>query len=503
MQALFNAAVESASLSKLSKVLPLLRANSVFVCLLAAGGLLRLLVWWAYQPAILVLADSYYYLRAATVGTGLGADRPFLYSLGFIKPLLALSSLSLVTAVQHLLSLATAALIYALLRRLDVPRILAAAGAALLLVDGYQLNIEQHILAETLFESLSVSGLAAIVWFRKGPVAIYLLGGVLLSLSSITRFVGLALLPLAITYLAVIRAGWIRLCALIVGISIPLVVYPALLDNGGDNSSLKYRVGLRLYGKVASFADCSQVKVPRDERQLCIDKKPSQRRHYYSPWSHSTPTRRMNLPPEKREAVVTSFTMRFLRAQPQGFARVVSRDFLRFFSWTSTNQLAQPPIKRWEFFTSKREFYSQAGTAWTFGKFRQTQGAPPPELGLNEHLSLNREISKPLSSYQSLFYARGPLLAFLVLLGVLGAIFGREPEGSQSSCRGTCLLFTLSGVALYLFPATFATFHFRYVISALPMLGPGGAMGAWLLLSRVSDLRAAKHRLRVSARRSL
>ena len=77
------------------------------------------------------------------------------------------------------------------------------------------------------------------------------------------------------------------------------------------------------------------------------------------------------------------------------------------------------------------------------------------------------------------------MLGFLALLGLLGALLGRELQDTRPGARLSCLLLTVSGLALYLFPALFATFHFRYVISALPLLGPAGAMGSSLLLFRL------------------
>ena len=50
-------------------------------------------------------------------------------------------------------------LLYALLVRLGVPKTWSALATAPVLLDGYQLNIEQYILTEALFELLLVSAL--------------------------------------------------------------------------------------------------------------------------------------------------------------------------------------------------------------------------------------------------------------------------------------------------------------------------------------------------------
>src|SRR5258708_8062096 len=78
-----------------------------------------------------------------------------------------------VAAVQHLLGLAMAVVLYLLLLRRGVPRWLAALATAPVLLDAYQVQIEQTIMPDTWFEALIVPGLAILLWppATGGPAA--------------------------------------------------------------------------------------------------------------------------------------------------------------------------------------------------------------------------------------------------------------------------------------------------------------------------------------------
>src|ERR1700678_3366278 len=89
--------------------------NKLFTGALAVGALLRLITILGYPGALFFYGDSYVYLGAAL------RPQPNLskvtgYSF-FLRALLPLHSLTLVVALQHLMGLAVAVMIYVLLRR--------------------------------------------------------------------------------------------------------------------------------------------------------------------------------------------------------------------------------------------------------------------------------------------------------------------------------------------------------------------------------------------------
>jgi hypothetical protein len=69
-----------------------------------------------------------------------------------------------VAGLQHLLGLAMAVVLYALLRRHRAPRWAAALATAPLLLDAYQLQMEQTITPGAPFEAFILGGLTILLW---------------------------------------------------------------------------------------------------------------------------------------------------------------------------------------------------------------------------------------------------------------------------------------------------------------------------------------------------
>src|SRR5258708_3829595 len=83
---------------------------------------------------------------------------------GPLRAILLVGNFDAVAAVQHLLGLAMAVVLYLLLLRRGVPRWLAALATAPVLLDAYQVQIEQTIMPDTWFEALIVARLAILLW---------------------------------------------------------------------------------------------------------------------------------------------------------------------------------------------------------------------------------------------------------------------------------------------------------------------------------------------------
>ncbi|HEV2376286.1 MAG TPA: hypothetical protein VGS19_29465, partial [Streptosporangiaceae bacterium] len=96
-----------------------LRRHWLAVALLAAGLVLRVLAELAYRPALFYIDTTRYLYNAAR-----GMD-PVGYK-ALLRAVLLVGNFDAVAAVQHLLGLAMAVVIYLLLRRRGVPRWLAA-----------------------------------------------------------------------------------------------------------------------------------------------------------------------------------------------------------------------------------------------------------------------------------------------------------------------------------------------------------------------------------------
>ena len=90
---------------------------------------------------------------------------------GPLRAILFVGNFAAVAAVQHLLGLAMAVVIYVLLLRRGVSRWLAALAIAPVLLDAYQLQNEQAIMPGTWFEALIVAGLAILLVAAQDRVA--------------------------------------------------------------------------------------------------------------------------------------------------------------------------------------------------------------------------------------------------------------------------------------------------------------------------------------------
>src|SRR5438874_4689498 len=180
----------------------LAREHWLLTALLAVGLVLRVATQIAYRPALFYI-DSMKYLYDSH-----GAD-PVAYRV-LLKPLLLVGNLNLVAAAQHVLGLAMAVVLYVVLQRRGVPRWLAAVATAPILLDGYQLQIEQTIMPDVMFEACIVAGLAALLWQPRPRTALVIAGGLALGASATARQVGEILILPALAYLLVAVPGWRR-----------------------------------------------------------------------------------------------------------------------------------------------------------------------------------------------------------------------------------------------------------------------------------------------------
>src|SRR6202011_4022722 len=179
----------------------LLRRHWMLAILLAAGLALRVLAQIAYRPALLYI-DSIKYLFGAYPGN----DPPG-YQL-VLQPFLAVANLDLVAAVQHLLGLGMAVALYALLLRRGSPRWLAALAAAPVLLDAYQLQMEQTVMPDVLFEALLVAGLVVLLWQPVPRLRMVLVAGVLLGATATMWQPGEILILPALAYVLIVASGW-------------------------------------------------------------------------------------------------------------------------------------------------------------------------------------------------------------------------------------------------------------------------------------------------------
>ena len=242
------------------------RRHWLLAVLLTAGLVLRVLVQVAYRPALLYI-DSIKYLYGAYPG-----DDPPGYLL-VLKPFLAVGNLDLVAAVQHLLGLGMAVALYLLMRRRSVPRWLAALATAPILLDGYQLQNEQTIMPDTLFEALIVTGLVILLWQPKPRLPMIIGGGLALGASATVAQIGEILIAPAVIFLLVSIPGWraklVKGTALLAAFALPIVTYCSVSLAQNGHFRLAYTGTNDLYGRLVLATNCQALSLPADEQALC------------------------------------------------------------------------------------------------------------------------------------------------------------------------------------------------------------------------------------------
>src|SRR5215472_4644812 len=188
----------------------LIRRHWIFSIALGAAVLPRLVAMIGFQPAVLFRLDTYDYLWGA-VHVSPNAVNPSGYSL-FLWLLRPFHSIVGVVALQHLLGLGIATLVYALVRRYGLPDWGATLAAAPVLFDPAQILAEQFVMADLLAMAL-MAGAFAVLLLRRPPSMWQVVTAGLMTGASVTvRPTALPLVLLIPLFLLLRPAGLQALC---------------------------------------------------------------------------------------------------------------------------------------------------------------------------------------------------------------------------------------------------------------------------------------------------
>jgi hypothetical protein len=190
------------------RAIEVLRKHWLLALLIAAGLVLRLVSQFAYQPALLFIDSKKYLFGTEFSDSAWGSYDPIGYTLLVLKPALMFWNLGFVALLQHVLGLGMAVALYVLMLRRGVTRWLAALAVAPVLLDAYQLNAEQTIMPDVLFEALVVAGIVLLLWHPRPGLAFVILAGLALGTSAPVRQVGEALILPALIYVLAAARGW-------------------------------------------------------------------------------------------------------------------------------------------------------------------------------------------------------------------------------------------------------------------------------------------------------
>ncbi len=475
----------------------LARRHWLATALIAAGTILRILAQLAYRPALLYI-DTPKYLGNAWPGADpVGYKAP-------LRAILLVGNLSTVTAVQHLLGLAMAAVLYLLLRRRGVPRVLAALAIAPVLLDAYQLQIEQTIMPDVWFEALIVAGLAVLLWKPAITLPAAITAGLVLGSSATVRQVGEILILPALIYLlaaaAVSRATWrqatARAAALCAAFALPILAYSTGSYALTGQFALSNSGSPLTYARMAEVADCATLRVPAAERPLCPT---SAQQALGADWldhDAASPLKQYITPPGlHRSKLISDFSHRVLAQQPLAVLGGIGSDALKLFAVTRVTSAGDTPISRWEFQTTYpvyRPAIGETSSHVLILGLRQSFDTPVVAQPLSPSLGGRASVSRPIAAFLRSYqlgggYTPGPLQAIAALAGLAGSLtlLRRRATPAQRQLSLACLLFFSTAAAVLLASDIFE-FTWRYQLPALITLPPAGALGISILLRTVT-----------------
>ncbi len=477
------------------------RAHWPFVLVLLAGLTLRALTEVAYRPALLYI-DSAKYL----VGSGGTAPEGYQVLLRLLDPV---GGLALVAAFQHAFGLAMAIAAYALLIRRRVPRWAATLAAAPVLLDAYQLQLEQTVMPDVLFETMIAAGLVLLLWPRPPgqkrqqglwPVAA---GALVLGATATVREIGAVLILPAVVFALLTAPGltaagltassWRRgtgQAALAAAcFMLPVLVYMAAAYLVTGHFGLASNGPAPEYGRAAAAADCATLTLPADERALC----PSPARTLalggidgllHNPRS---PGHTLPVPPgTTRTQLLAGFSLAVFRQQPLRVAASVARDSARLFALTRDGDPEITSIARWQFQTFYPT-YPRRYTMATFTRLARQHGSSGDLVAVGPAATVLRDYQLGGG------YTPGPLYATGLIAGLLGSLSGlarrKTLTAADKELAAACLLVTLSAIVLLLSSDAYE-FSWRYQLPAVVMVPIAGALGLTALAGRTTRAKA-------------
>jgi len=454
------------------RTLELVRRHWGFVAVLTAGVALRIATSLAYWPALLYV-DSAKYLAGADEADPVG------YRV-LLLPLYRLGGLGLVAAVQHVIGLGLGVALYAMLIRRGISRWLALIAAAPVLLDAYQLQMEQMILPDSLFEAMIAAGIIVLAWSKRPRLWVLLVGAAVLGSAVDVRQVGEVLAVPLVLFAFLSVPDWrqrvIRTVAALVAFALPVLAYMTINADVTGHFAVTVNPPNLIYGRAAYAADCQTLSLPTYERVLC----PSPAlivtvggidgliHDYRSPAERYTPPKGMTA-----GQVETDFAKRVIRQQPVRFGTSVARDAVRLFALTRDGvPVAETPLSRWQF-QPKFPTYGHGIVLRTIKKY---VGHVPKG---------NHPLDKFLRAYQLHGgYTPGPLYLVALLCAIAGSCLGiRRRSVVDRSLALMCMLVTITAIAVVGLSDLFE-FSWRYQIPAAVTIVPAGAVGAALIASR-------------------
>jgi hypothetical protein len=469
----------------------LARENKLFTWALGVGAFLRLLAVLGYPGALWFAGDSYVYIGAA-LRPQPNLSKSTGYSF-FLRALLPFHSLTLVVVVQHLMGLAVAVMIYALLRHYSVSKLWSTVAALPVLLDGYVIEDEHLIMAESLFTFLLMVAMLLILWRKQVTWWVALIAGLLVGYAVDVRTEGAVVLLLFPLFLLVkgwrSLRGWLVAVVMAVGCLAPVAAYANWFHAWTGHYGLTMSEGFYLWGRVSSFANCAVIKPTGAQAAICPREPLSTRTPpgnfiWHAAEIHNsapgvTPVRVFSPVTSANNKLLTDFAIHAVEAQPFDYVKTVVKDVALSFGFPRIAYPGPGTVSYYDFHLRYKASYLPPNLTdheWIKGG---TAYSDWMSYGHQAPGKVIEPFAAPIAVYQRLVFTYGPLFAVILAMGLGGVLALRRPLREMRpvrlrpfplkwQVRGTPMLPWITAVALLVTPIAVADFDYRYLLPVLP-----------------------------------
>jgi hypothetical protein len=247
--------------------------------------------------------------------------------------------------------------------------------------------------------------------------------------------------------------------------------YAAWFHQWNGSYTLSRADGFYLWGRVSSFAECSVIKPPADELQVCPTGSPSSRKPpgdyiWHAPQVHNMPGGPVST---ANDQLLRDFAIRAIEAQPLGYLHAVWNGLVLSVEWPRHKYPDPGTVLYYYFRLQPQQIPDNPNHEWIAG------GTAYSDAVSYGHANPSRVVAPfayLIAGWQRVVYTYGPLFGVIVLTGLGGVVSieglrQRRPRLAWSRRAGSMMPW-VTGIVLLVTPIALADFDYRYLLPVLP-----------------------------------